>query len=150
MLNGRTIREKRLGRGWSQEQLASVSGLGLRTIQRIETDGSCSLESQQALAAVLENPLSELTDNAHIPPASAKKREFDDQDLSNFTFSNVNLAEAAFSNVNLHASHFNNIRLSNAKFHNVSLANVEITNADISGLKINGVLISELFANQAK
>lgn len=41
-------------RGWSQITLAAVSGLGERTIQRIEKEGTCSLESAMALASVYE------------------------------------------------------------------------------------------------
>lgn len=48
------IREYRTKRMWSQEQLAAISGLGLRTIQRIETRGNTSLETIKALAAVFE------------------------------------------------------------------------------------------------
>ena len=32
-------------RGWSQEHLGEVAGVSYRTIQRIEKDGQCSLES---------------------------------------------------------------------------------------------------------
>ena len=46
------IKVQREQRGWSQEHLAEVTGLGLRTIQRIEASGSASYESAQALAAV--------------------------------------------------------------------------------------------------
>ena len=48
------IRKYRTKRMWSQEQLATVCGLGLRTIQRIESRGSVSLETIKALAAVFE------------------------------------------------------------------------------------------------
>lgn len=41
-------------RGWSQSTLAEISGLGERTIQRIEKEGTCSLESVMALASVFE------------------------------------------------------------------------------------------------
>lgn len=41
-------------RGWSQSRLATLSGLGERTIQRIEKEGGCSLESAMALASVFE------------------------------------------------------------------------------------------------
>ncbi len=54
------IQKLRLRRGWSQEQLATVSGLSVRTIQRIERGQSASLESLKALAAVFEVDLSEL------------------------------------------------------------------------------------------
>ncbi|MEN0038052.1 MAG: helix-turn-helix transcriptional regulator [Cellvibrio sp.] len=48
------IRKYRTDRLWSQEQLAEISGLGLRTIQRLEARGSGSQESIKALAAVFE------------------------------------------------------------------------------------------------
>ncbi len=74
-INAELIRSERLKRAWSQEQLAHVSGLGLRTIQRVETAGSsASLETIKALAAVLERPLTELlvAEAAPAPaPASA-------------------------------------------------------------------------------
>lgn len=46
------IRKYRTERLWSQEQLAEMTGLGLRTIQRLEARGSGSQESIKALAAV--------------------------------------------------------------------------------------------------
>lgn len=52
-VDSRRIRTEREKRAWSQEHLAEVSGLGLRTIQRIETTGAASYESVRALAAVL-------------------------------------------------------------------------------------------------
>ena len=54
------IRKLRLQRGWSQEQLATMSGLSNRTIQRIERGQSPSLESLKSLAAVFEIDLNEL------------------------------------------------------------------------------------------
>jgi DNA-binding XRE family transcriptional regulator len=54
MVNSKFIKELRNKRSWSQDHLASVSGLSLRTIQRIEKEGNCSLESKKALAAVFE------------------------------------------------------------------------------------------------
>ncbi|MCB1593860.1 MAG: helix-turn-helix transcriptional regulator, partial [Xanthomonadales bacterium] len=44
----------RKDRGWSQEKLAAISGISVRTIQRAEKDGTCSLETKLALATVLE------------------------------------------------------------------------------------------------
>lgn len=41
-------------RNWSQDQLAQLSGLSLRTIQRIESGHKASLESLKSLAAVFE------------------------------------------------------------------------------------------------
>lgn len=39
------VQKLRLQRGWSQEQLATVGGLSVRTIQRIERCQSASLET---------------------------------------------------------------------------------------------------------
>lgn len=47
-------------RGWSQEKLATISGISERTIQRIERDGTCSLESQLALASTFDISPTEL------------------------------------------------------------------------------------------
>jgi transcriptional regulator with XRE-family HTH domain len=41
-------------RAWSQEHLADVTGLALRTIQRIESTGSASYESACAIAACFD------------------------------------------------------------------------------------------------
>lgn len=46
------IRKYRTDKLWSQEQLAQASGLGLRTIQRLEAQGQASIESVKSLAAV--------------------------------------------------------------------------------------------------
>lgn len=54
------VRNLRLERGWSQEQLAQMSGLNIRTIQRIESGQKAGLESLKSLAAVFEVELSEL------------------------------------------------------------------------------------------
>ncbi|VAW45750.1 hypothetical protein MNBD_GAMMA02-50 [hydrothermal vent metagenome] len=48
------LRKLRLQRGWSQEHVAELTDLSVRTIQRIERGGKPSLESAQALAAVFE------------------------------------------------------------------------------------------------
>lgn len=50
------LRELRTARQWSQEQLAWLSGLNLRTIQRLESGAKISTESLRALAAVFEVP----------------------------------------------------------------------------------------------
>jgi transcriptional regulator with XRE-family HTH domain len=40
-------------RGWSQEKLAAICGISERTIQRVERDGLCSLDTKMALASAL-------------------------------------------------------------------------------------------------
>jgi transcriptional regulator with XRE-family HTH domain len=40
-------------RGWSQEKLAAICGISERTIQRVERDGVCSLDTKMAVASGL-------------------------------------------------------------------------------------------------
>ncbi len=56
------IQKLRLQRGWSQEQLATISGLSTRTIQRIERGQAPSLETLKTLAAIFEIDVSQLTE----------------------------------------------------------------------------------------
>ncbi|ECU9617670.1 helix-turn-helix domain-containing protein [Salmonella enterica] len=55
------FREHRLAHAWSQEQLAEMTGLSVRTIQRIENGERPGLETLSALAAVFEVNVAELT-----------------------------------------------------------------------------------------
>ena len=48
------VQKLRVQRGWSQEQLAALSGLSVRTIQRIERGQPASTETLKSLAAVFE------------------------------------------------------------------------------------------------
>jgi transcriptional regulator with XRE-family HTH domain len=54
------VRKLRMEKGWSQEQLAQVSGLNIRTIQRIETGSKAGLETLKALAAVFDVDITQL------------------------------------------------------------------------------------------
>ena len=47
-------------RGWSQEELAMAPGLNVRTIQRVESGASASLETRRALAAAFDVDLESL------------------------------------------------------------------------------------------
>jgi transcriptional regulator with XRE-family HTH domain len=58
------VKAQREQRAWSQEHLAEVTGLGLRTIQRIEKTGTASYESALALAAVFEIDVATLRERA--------------------------------------------------------------------------------------
>jgi transcriptional regulator with XRE-family HTH domain len=66
-INLRDIKKMRLERHWSQEQLAEMSGLSIRTIQRIENGENAGLESLKSLAAVFETNIED----------SNKKEELD-------------------------------------------------------------------------
>jgi transcriptional regulator with XRE-family HTH domain len=54
------IQKLRLQRGWSQEQLAELSGLSVRTIQRLERGQGASVESLKALGAAFGIDFSQL------------------------------------------------------------------------------------------
>ncbi len=78
-----TVRRLRTERGWSQEQLALASGLSLRTIQRVEADGSASLETRTSLAGTFGIQLADLAGDANgqgrtavtaLPATSARYR----------------------------------------------------------------------------
>jgi transcriptional regulator with XRE-family HTH domain len=56
------IQKLRLQRGWSQEQLAELSGLSVRTIQRLERGQTASVESLKAIASVFEIDFNRLKD----------------------------------------------------------------------------------------
>jgi transcriptional regulator with XRE-family HTH domain len=65
------IRQEREKRAWSQEHLAEVTGLALRTIQRIEATGSASYESAGAIAAVFGLAVAALRDEG-VEPATPR------------------------------------------------------------------------------
>ena len=54
MINRELLKKLRNKKNWSQEELATVSGLSHRTVQRIENSGNCSLESKRALSVALD------------------------------------------------------------------------------------------------
>ncbi|WP_375087885.1 2TM domain-containing protein [Shewanella youngdeokensis] len=54
------VRKLRLQRGWSQDHLSQLSGLSVRTIQRIERGQNAGLESLKSLAAVFEIQVTDL------------------------------------------------------------------------------------------
>ena len=77
----------RLQKGWSQEQLADLSGLSVRTIQRIENGQAASVESLKSLASVFEvdfNTLKEPTMNS-IPndstPSSSNAQGISNEEI---------------------------------------------------------------------
>jgi DNA-binding XRE family transcriptional regulator len=77
LLDPERVKNLRLERAWSQEHLAGLSGLSLRTIQRIEKRGKASMESKKALAAVFEVDLASLAPDPEI----VRKRQIDEAAL---------------------------------------------------------------------
>nr|WP_315221393.1 helix-turn-helix transcriptional regulator [uncultured Duganella sp.] len=72
-LSAKTIKRLRAERAWSQEQLAEIADVSLRTIQRVEADGSASRETRMALAAAFDIDVRDLAepDGATPEPPSA-------------------------------------------------------------------------------
>ncbi|MES2018522.1 MAG: helix-turn-helix transcriptional regulator [Pseudomonadota bacterium] len=60
------LKQLRLSRNLSQEQLAQMSGLNVRTIQRIESGHKASVESLKCLAAVLEVDIPTLNEEKFV------------------------------------------------------------------------------------
>lgn len=59
-ISSERIRQARMARGWTQQQLAEIADLSLRTVQRVENQSVASHETVSALSAVLEIPRHEL------------------------------------------------------------------------------------------
>ncbi|MGB3725417.1 MAG: helix-turn-helix transcriptional regulator [Glaciecola sp.] len=75
------IQQRRMAKGWTQEDLARHSGLSTRTIQRIESGQSIGLESQKCIAAVFDvstNTLMQdkpMNDHENQEPSKFLKKE---------------------------------------------------------------------------
>ena len=59
-INAEKVIEERKVRAWSQQHLADASAVSLRTIQRVENNGSGSLETVKALASCFELDVAKL------------------------------------------------------------------------------------------
>jgi len=60
------LKQIRISRHLSQEQLAQMAGLNVRTVQRIESGQNASLDSLKCLAAVLEVDVSTLNQEQFV------------------------------------------------------------------------------------
>lgn len=69
------IQKLRLKNGWSQEQLATASGLSTRTIQRIEAGQAPSVESLKAIAGALDIEFTALTEEPKMTTESSRREE---------------------------------------------------------------------------
>ena len=142
-VNGDKIKQLRINNSWSQEKLSVASGLSLRTIQRVENEGVCSLESRQAIAATFQVESSALG-------IDESNTEFTNQNLTDAKFDDINFTNVEITNSNLRNAKFSELNLSHASFHDVNMRHVEITDANISGMKIYGYLVTELIEHYQK
>ncbi|MDO9318992.1 MAG: helix-turn-helix transcriptional regulator [Gammaproteobacteria bacterium] len=70
-VNASLLKQERSKRAWSQEHLAQVTGLGLRTVQRIESSGMASNESIASIATVFEMTVAQFMVEATIEARNA-------------------------------------------------------------------------------
>ncbi len=71
LLKSDMIRTLRHQRGWTQEQMAELCDISVRTVQRLEKTGMASMETTNALAAVLQvERVALLVDDDAPPPIS--------------------------------------------------------------------------------
>ena len=152
-VNSDKIKQLRIERSWSQEKLALASGLSLRTIQRVENEGVCSLDTRQAIAATFQVVPSSL--GIEEGASSFKSQDltdskYEDINFSNSEFTNSNMINAKFTNLNMRKVTIYEVNLSQASLDNVNMSEVEITDANISGMKISGYLVSDLIDHYEK
>lgn len=55
-INGRDLRARRLGRGWTQQQLARIAGYTERLIRKAELGGTLDIKTVEDLADALSTP----------------------------------------------------------------------------------------------
>jgi len=67
-INADVVLKARNQKFWSQDELAVASGLNLRTIQRIESEASASLQSKKALASALDLDIHDLDYQETVMP----------------------------------------------------------------------------------
>jgi transcriptional regulator with XRE-family HTH domain len=72
-VNTTRVADLRKQRSWSQDELATAAGLNLRTVQRIENEGTASLQSLKAIASALQV---DLLDLKYIPVSRMRKFEY--------------------------------------------------------------------------
>lgn len=82
-MNTTRITELRQAQGWTQERLANESGVGLRTVQRLEAGQDASLETLSLVADALRVPVRELfatiDDDALSSRVDSLQRRSDEQ-----------------------------------------------------------------------
>ena len=54
LVDAKKLKQLRMSRNWTQQHLADVCGVSMRTIQRVEKDGVASNETIGAYAAIFE------------------------------------------------------------------------------------------------
>lgn len=71
------VKKFRLQKCWSQEELAELTGLSVRTIQRLEKGQPASMESLKALASVFELDVSQLQQEQTMTSLESNQQQAD-------------------------------------------------------------------------
>jgi transcriptional regulator with XRE-family HTH domain len=74
-INIELLNKLRKEKSWSQDELATICNLSLRTIQRIEKEGNASLESKKALASAFDIEASDFDLNENSSAVTDDKTE---------------------------------------------------------------------------
>ncbi|WNC72717.1 helix-turn-helix transcriptional regulator [Thalassotalea psychrophila] len=69
-INIKLIKKLRTEKSWTQDQLAMIAGVSLRTIQRLENKGTTSLETLKAIAVVFGMDASQLNKEQDVSAIS--------------------------------------------------------------------------------
>jgi transcriptional regulator with XRE-family HTH domain len=77
LLDKSKVKSLRVQRGWTQQHLADVCDINVRTIQRLEKSGIASSETTTALASGLDVRASDILLNQIEPPNSSGARVTD-------------------------------------------------------------------------
>jgi len=72
-IDSKLIIKLRKEKGWSQHHLSVVSGVSLRTIQRVENEGNTSVETLKSLASAFETNFNNLICKPPLPNKVWKK-----------------------------------------------------------------------------
>lgn len=67
------IKALREARAWSQAHLAEAASFSVRTVQRVEAEGTASAETRLAIAAALDVPVDSLNVQGAVEPAVAER-----------------------------------------------------------------------------
>lgn len=68
---GKRVKELRLARGWSQDQLAEIAGIATRTVQRVEKDQTKDGETLKAIAAGFDVSVKDLATDYWVAEAQS-------------------------------------------------------------------------------
>ena len=79
-INAELVLKARKQKSWSQDELAIASGLNLRTIQRIESEASASLQSKKALASALDLDVQDLDYEEKLMPQNGEYKMVETKD----------------------------------------------------------------------